>query len=167
MEKKNCELIYSEVVEMPINWTTSPIPPYPPTAEEAKIIINKAIIQTKQIADNILKGIIKHHTFNFPKRNTKVKFLSDYFLFKHLGIQHMWRYFSLYETCNGCGICDKICPTNSIEMIAKKPQWSNGCEQCMRCVNYCPKEAIYQSPNGKTKNRHKYHEPDFNPTKNE
>jgi len=109
LSKKNCEIIYSDIIQMPINWTTSPKPPFPPSKQEAIEIIN----------------------------------------------------------CNGCQLCAKICPTNSIRIIDKKPVWSKTCEQCMRCVNFCPKESIYQTQGGDTKERKKYHEPSFKPTHND
>jgi len=163
LNRKNCEIIYSGVVQMPINWTTSPKPPFPPSIEEAKVIIKSGQTQTKEIAKNILNGIRKHHDFNIPKRYSRIKFYWDYWAFKYLGIQNMWRLFKVYDTCNGCQLCEKICPTNSIRIINKNPVWSKTCEQCMRCVNFCPQESIYQTQGGDTKERNKYHEPSFKP----
>jgi len=166
LNKKNCEIIYSGVVQMPINWTTSPKPPFPPSPEEAKEIIKRGQAKTKEIATDILNGIRKHHDFNIPKRYTRIKFYWEFWAFKYLGIQNMWRLFKVYDTCNGCQLCAKICPTNSIRIIDKKPIWSKNCEQCMRCVNFCPKESIYQTQGGDTKERNKYYEPSFKPTHN-
>ncbi len=166
LSKKNCEIIYSGVVQMPINWTTSPKPPFPPAKEEAIRIIKKGEIKTKEIANDILNEVRKYHSFNYPKRYSKTRFYWDYLMFKYLGIQNMWRWFNVYNTCNGCQLCAKICPTNSIRMIDKKPVWSKTCEQCMRCVNFCPKESIYQSQGGDTKGKNKYHEPSFKPKPN-
>jgi hypothetical protein len=45
----------------------------------------------------------------------------------------------------------------------KKPVWSSGCEQCMRCVNFCPNESIYQTMGGDTKGKNRYFEPGFKP----
>ncbi len=161
--KKNCDVIYSGVIQMPINWTTSPKPPYPPPAEEALAILEKGEIHTQEIARDILNGIKKHHDFNYPKRYSKLKFFWDYYMFKYLGLQNMWRWFNVYNSCNGCQLCAKICPTNSIQIIDKKPVWSKTCEQCMRCVNFCPKESIYQTNGGDTLRKHKYYEPGFKP----
>jgi ferredoxin len=163
LEKKNCRIVYSGVVQMPINWTTSPQPPFPPTKEEANIIIEKGIGLTKQMAQEILAGTNKFHPFNYPKRYKKLKFYSDYILFRYLGIYNLWRNFRVYACCTGCGTCAKICPTSSIHMADKKPIWTSTCEQCMRCVNYCPHEAIYQTMGGDTKGKNKYLEPDFKP----
>jgi len=166
LEKKNCEIIYSGIVQMPINWTTSPEPPFPPSQQEAIQIINKGVDQAKIMASDILNGTRKQHEFNYPKRYTKRKFYWEYWLFKYLGIQNMWRTFRVYDTCNGCQLCAKICPTNSIRIIDNKPVWSKTCEQCMRCVNFCPAESIFQSQGGETKGKNKYHEPGFKPKQN-
>lgn len=162
LRKKNCQIIYSAVVEMPINWTT-----YlnPPSKEEALAIIEKGTRQAKEISEDILKGIHKYHHFNIPPNYGRFGLYKEYYLFKYLGLQNMWRSFNVYGKCNGCGLCEKICPTGSIKIKQDKPVWSSSCEQCMRCVNFCPKEAIYQSMGGGTNGRNRYHEPDFKPLK--
>lgn len=166
LKKKNCEIIYTGVIQMPINWTTSPVPPFPPSKEEAIKITKVGVEQAKSIAHEIINGINKYHIFNYPKRYTKIRFYKDYWLFKYMGLQNLWRTFKVYETCNGCQLCSKICPTKSIRIEYGKPVWTSTCEQCMRCVNFCPNESIYQSMGGETKGKNKYHEPDFKPKQN-
>ena len=53
---------------MPINWTTSPKPPFPPDKEMAKLIIEQGVAQTQKNAQEILSDIRKFHKFNYPKR---------------------------------------------------------------------------------------------------
>jgi ferredoxin len=165
LRMKNCDVIYTRVIQMPINWITSPVPPFPPSKAEAIEIIKNGVELAAESACDILKGIRKYHTFNYPKRYSKLRFYKDYWLFKYMGLPNMWRMFNVYDSCNGCQTCAKICPTQSITMTNKKPVWSSTCEQCMRCVNFCPKEAIYQSMGGDTKGRNRYVEPSFVPTK--
>jgi ferredoxin len=162
LKKKNCSVIYSAVVEMPINWTTYM---NPPSKDEAIKIIGKGVEEAKIISENIINGNCKQHIFNIPQRYGRFRFYKEYYLFKYLGIQNMWRSFNVYSSCNGCGLCERICPTNSIKIRNDKPEWSSTCEQCMRCVNYCPNEAIYQSMGGGTSGRNRYHIPDFQPQK--
>lgn len=44
--------------------------------------------------------------------------------------------------CNGCGICEKICPAKDIVMEDSRPKWLNNCEQCLSCMQWCPEKAI-------------------------
>lgn len=160
LKQKNCEIIYTAVVQMPINWTISM---NPPSKEEYIPIINAGIEQAKQITKEILSGIKKYHALNVPKRYGKFGLYKEYFLFRYLGINNLWRNFRVYDSCNGCQLCSKICPTNSIKMIDKTPKWFSTCEQCMRCVNFCPNKSIYHSFGGDTKEKNRYFEPSFKP----
>jgi ferredoxin len=160
LRKRNCVIIYSAVVEMPINWTTYM---NPPSEQEAKKIVYLGIQQAREIGNDILNGIHKYHGFNIPENYGHFGLYKEYYLFKYLGLQNMWRSFKVYGSCNGCGLCAEICPTASIAMANKNPRWSSSCEQCMRCVNYCPRQAIFQSMGGGTAGRNRYHFPGFKP----
>jgi ferredoxin/flavodoxin len=50
--------------------------------------------------------------------------------------------FSVFENCNGCGTCAKVCPVNNIVITEKKPVWQHHCENCLACYNWCPVKAI-------------------------
>lgn len=52
------------------------------------------------------------------------------------------------DKCNGCAICQKICPKNALKMAGKpqRPYWTYSCDSCMACMNYCPEQAIEVSP---------------------
>ena len=49
------------------------------------------------------------------------------------------------DACDGCKVCLKKCPVESIIMVNERPFWRYNCESCMRCVNHCPKRAIETS----------------------
>jgi ferredoxin/flavodoxin len=70
------------------------------------------------------------------------------------------QYFYAEETCNGCGICEKVCPVQNVTIDSAKPLWSSHCEQCYGCLQWCPKQAI-QVKNKKTKERERYHQPEI------
>lgn len=63
--------------------------------------------------------------------------------------------FRAEDKCIGCGLCEKLCPTNSIRLEAGRPVWSSGCTHCMACISHCPKEAIEYG--NKSKGKPRYH----------
>ena len=136
-----------------------------PTKREAQIIIEKGIKKAVQIANDIIQGIVYHQPFNVPKRLSRIGLYWEHISFHKLGIYNLWRMFRTNSNCNSCGICAKICPTKSIEMKEDKPNWKSSCEQCMRCVNACKQEAIFQTFGGRTAGKSRYFEPHFSPYK--
>lgn len=64
--------------------------------------------------------------------------------------------------CSGCGICEKVCLSQKIKMVDKKPIWQKSirCFYCYACFNFCPEQSILIS-NGKNsysdKNGRYYH----------
>lgn len=53
------------------------------------------------------------------------------------------RFFSVNETCIGCGKCAEKCPDHAIEMRDGRPVWvKDHCDICMGCVHRCPAFAI-------------------------
>lgn len=59
-----------------------------------------------------------------------------------------------------CGMCVKICPVKNIHIENNQVNWLGGCEQCMACIQYCPKEAIQYA--NKTAKRTRYRNPNVN-----
>jgi ferredoxin len=70
--------------------------------------------------------------------------LSDFvwFLFS-LGTKIFYKHYRTSAECNGCGICEKVCPASAIAMRDGKPVFSAKCEHCNGCLNWCPKKAIH------------------------
>jgi ferredoxin len=162
LKNKGLNVTYSEVIHMPSNWIVSM---NPPAKKEARLIIDRGVKKSKEIAQKILNGIPHHHVFNYPNRYSKIGLYKDYYLFKWLGVSNLWRDFRTDDTCDSCGLCQKLCPTESIQIVSGKPKWKNTCEQCMRCVNYCPEQAIFQKGEGSIKGKNIYYEPTFKPLK--
>jgi ferredoxin len=62
------------------------------------------------------------------------------------------------EKCNACGICKAICPCGNITLEAGKPIWQHHCDQCLACIQWCPREAIQFGK--KTPRYERYHHPE-------
>ena len=67
------------------------------------------------------------------------------------------RHFWVKDSCNGCRLCERVCPVKNIEFSSSKPMWKHNCEQCTACIQYCPKEAIQWG--NKTLKRKRYRNP--------
>ena len=63
--------------------------------------------------------------------------------------------FWVEDSCIGCGLCEKNCPTNCISLKDNKPIWNGKCYQCLSCINRCSKQSIQYG--NKTKNRSRYY----------
>ncbi len=51
------------------------------------------------------------------------------------------RPFHTTDACNGCGLCEKLCPTQNIRIVENRPVWGKNCTQCTACLNRCPQAA--------------------------
>jgi MinD superfamily P-loop ATPase len=71
----------------------------------------------------------------------------------------MDRNFWVDDKCNGCGICARVCPAENIALQAAKPVWQHWCEQCLACLQGCPREAIQYGRT--TPHYRRYHHPDI------
>lgn len=58
-------------------------------------------------------------------------------------IRHSDKSYRVNETCDGCGICERICPVKNIKMVDNRPVWQSCCEACIGCYNWCPNRAIW------------------------
>jgi ferredoxin len=67
--------------------------------------------------------------------------------------------YNVNKNCVSCGTCSKVCPVSNIEMQDGKPTFLNHCEQCVACIQWCPKQAI--NFKNKTQARGRYHHPDI------
>lgn len=66
--------------------------------------------------------------------------------------------FTVDDNCDGCGLCQEVCPLHSIS-VTDKPAWSGDCTMCLACLNRCPTHAIQYGK--KTADRGRYVHPDL------
>ena len=66
--------------------------------------------------------------------------------------------FTVEDGCIGCGLCEKICPVNAIELQDRKPVWvKDKCVLCFGCLHRCPRFSIQYG--GKTQKHGQYVNP--------
>lgn len=54
---------------------------------------------------------------------------------------HFDRNFQVNNNCNGCKVCEKVCPVDNIK-VDEKPAFKDNCEHCLACIHNCPQTAI-------------------------
>ena len=73
---------------------------------------------------------------------------------------HLDKNYKVSEACTHCGICQKVCPVNNIDLGRdRKPYFKHHCEQCLACIQYCPAKAINYK--NKTQNKKRYTHPEI------
>lgn len=50
----------------------------------------------------------------------------------------MMNSFVVTRDCNGCGVCEKICPTQNIEIKDGRAVHGKTCAACYACMHWCP-----------------------------
>ncbi len=67
--------------------------------------------------------------------------------------------FDVTEACNGCGVCESICPMGNISITDGKAVHGDVCAACYACMHWCPKHATL--PTAKMmRDRSQYHHPE-------
>jgi len=101
----------------------------------SKIIINKERCKEKD-SDYIDFPFIKPVNYLLERLVLLGMFWAD--------VSHTNNYFYADSKCTGCGICEKVCLSQKIKMINKKPVWQKNvkCYLCYTCLNYCPEQAV-------------------------
>ncbi|MFZ5353122.1 MAG: EFR1 family ferrodoxin [Bacillota bacterium] len=100
-----------------------------------------------EIADLCIKSIAckiasnERHTKQYGFADTVFGWLGGS-LFTYLGRWQFGKFYISDESCNSCGLCERICPANTIHINNKKPVWSYRCDACLKCYNVCPQKSI-------------------------
>lgn len=99
------------------------------------------IAKSDTILDKIVP-LIKEEIFHTEKDpNIALKIVGNS-VYKTFKPKNKDKNFWADEKCDGCTICEKVCPANSITMVDGRPKWLHNCEQCLACMQWCPQQAI-------------------------
>lgn len=59
-----------------------------------------------------------------------------------LALKFFYKMYKVSGDCDGCGLCEKMCPVSAISIRDGHPVFNKKCEHCQGCFNWCPKNAI-------------------------
>jgi len=101
--------------------------------------IQKRVLMQEKATEEAARSIIERRENKASAFYPFSAFVSWLFSF---GVKVFYKQYRLGADCNGCGVCEKICPVCAIVMKDGKPVFTKKCEHCQGCVNQCPLRAI-------------------------
>jgi ferredoxin len=149
LEGKGAKLSACFYIKMPENYI--PVFKVPPKKEQEKMF-NAASQKLKVISDCINSNGKRHEKefLSFLRASMHNRFIGR--------LEKIHEGFNVKDSCNSCGLCEKICKFNNISLTGRKPLWQNNCQFCMACINYCPGNSIEYK--NSTKGKGRYNHPD-------
>jgi ferredoxin len=144
------------------------------TNSEEMISHLESVMQSK--LDRFAKSIIAHDTYIESDTDASLELsfgikMFDLLVSKSLNYkahdymyQRLVRFYSDSE-CTGCGICERVCLSERIELVDNKPVWKQDtrCYACFACINFCPQRAIQVESRfpirSRTSENDRYHHP--------
>jgi len=137
VKKKGYEPIGAKEIIMPPNFF------YIQNEEASRKKVEKGLAKAEEHANDILNR--KSKWGRVPVLSDAMSSVSSGLLkLSGSGLSQKWFNFQADESkCNNCGICVDLCPTGNIKMEeGEYPEHGLNCEYCMRCVSFCPQQAI-------------------------
>jgi ferredoxin len=102
--------------------------------------VERRLLMQQQATEEAATRIIERKK---NRINTFRPFSALISLFFSAGVKIFYKHYRLSADCNGCGICEKICPVSAIIMRDKHPVFTDKCEHCVGCIDICPLRAIH------------------------
>jgi ferredoxin len=145
LKKKGYRIIGAQSFIMPNNFLLVK------NKEKNAVKREKAFKRAEKFAKQIYDGTAKPAKTNlfFKLCFTITSFITN--LWSGILFQKIVKFSILKEACSKCGLCVKICPVNNI-VIKELPSFHSfkelpsfdgkKCQFCLRCISYCPKQAI-------------------------
>jgi ferredoxin len=96
--------------------------------------------ETERLADKILKGKKDFRSLYDLIQDLLITPIAILYYF--IGRYFLAKSFYANTNCNNCDRCIEQCPVEAIKLVDSRPFWTHRCESCMQCMNNCPERAI-------------------------
>ncbi len=137
LKQSNLVLNAGFQVRMPDNYL--PFGGPPSEAEQAEMFL-KADERVQEIAQTV--DVLGAHREKSPSIIKTRIFPGLWYALGYWAIPFSDKSYIVGDNCNGCGVCERVCPVGNITMTEGKPVWNRKCEQCMACIQWCKETAI-------------------------
>lgn len=150
LQRKGIKLAYVDEIKMPTNYIVN----YPPYNQDK---LQEILKNSRIKVDNTAKSISNH-----DKQPLKTNILSTILAenLYRISFRNNSKWDEKFVTnnkCTCCGQCKELCPVDNIKIEKCHPVWQHHCERCLRCIQWCPTEAIQYGK--ETIGRGRYHHP--------
>ena len=127
-------------LDMPSNWTTLHSGLHP---DNVAAIIARSKVRLADFMRVVLSGG-RRYTWGMLLLGLLLLPISFGYLL--VGRFYLGRLVFASDRCSACGLCADHCPVGAIKMWgrgkSRRPYWTMRCENLMRCMAYCPTQAI-------------------------
>lgn len=127
---KDVQLSYGKRIKMFSNYIV-----FHDMSQKVEEITKKSDMAITTVIDDLINKRIK----SVGKLN---RIFEWYYRMKVKSVPTIDKDYSVSDNCISCAICEKVCPVGNIEIENGKPVFRHHCEQCLACIQYCPKRAI-------------------------
>jgi len=132
LKNKKIESLYFGKIPAPENY----IPFFGPPNDKKTA---KRTAMQEEATEKAARYVIETRTNKVNPFRPLSSFIS--FLFS-LGVKIFYKHYKVSGACNGCGVCERVCPAGAVKMAGNRPVFSDKCENCVACIDICPLRAI-------------------------